>query len=75
MYGNSREELRQLYQREDNSEKTYLPAKPKANPNERDRSYNACAYCRVSTDNDEQLSSFELQPATSRFIAGSATRG
>ena len=61
--GNDREELRKIYQRSDNSEKTYLPAKPKINPNERDRLFKACAYCRVSTDNDEQLSSFELQQA------------
>jgi len=59
----SREELRQIYQREDTSEKTYLPAKPKVHPNEINRQFNACAYCRVSTDNDEQLSSFELQQA------------
>ena len=60
---NNRDELRQIYRREDNSQKTYIPAKPKINPNERDRFFNACAYCRVSTDNDEQLSSFELQQA------------
>lgn len=59
----SRERLRQLYQQEDNGEKTYIPAKPKINPNERDRFFRVCAYCRVSTDNDEQLSSFELQQA------------
>ena len=28
-----------------------------------------CAYCRVSTDNDEQLSSFELQQAHYRHLA------
>ena len=60
---NNRDELRQIYRREDNSQKTYIPAKPKINPNERNRFFNACAYCRVSTDNDEQLSSFELQQA------------
>lgn len=59
----SREKLRQAYQREDNSNKTYIPAKPKINPNEKDRFFRVCAYCRVSTDNDEQLSSFELQQA------------
>ena len=57
----SREKLRQAYQREDNNNKTYIPAKPKINPNEKDRFFRVCAYCRVSTDNDEQLSSFELQ--------------
>ena len=58
-----RDELRQIYQREDNSNKTFIPAKPKINPNEKDRFFRVCAYCRVSTDNDEQLSSFELQQA------------
>ena len=30
--------------------------------------FRACAYCRVSTDNDEQLSSFELQQAHYRQL-------
>ena len=55
-----RERLRLVYQKEDNSEKTFIPARPKSNPHERDRLFKTCAYCRVSTDNDEQLSSFEL---------------
>lgn len=58
-----RDTLREIYQREDTSNKTFIPAKPKINPNERDRFFRVCAYCRVSTDNDEQLSSFELQQA------------
>lgn len=65
---NGREQLRQLYQQEDSGEKTYIPAKPKINPNERDRFFRVCAYCRVSTDNDEQLSSFELQQAHYRQL-------
>lgn len=63
-----REQLRQVYQREDTSKKTFIPAKPKINPNERDRFFRVCAYCRVSTDNDEQLSSFELQQAHYRQL-------
>lgn len=63
-----REHLRQIYQREDTGEKTYIPAKPKINPNERDRFFRVCAYCRVSTDSDEQLSSFELQRAHYRQL-------
>ncbi len=59
----SRELTRKVYLREDTSNKTFIPAKPKINPNERDRFFRVCAYCRVSTDNDEQLSSFELQQA------------
>ena len=58
-----KEQLRQIYRREDTGEKTFIPAKPKINPNERDRFFRVCAYCRVSTDNDEQLSSYELQQA------------
>lgn len=63
-----REQLRQIYQREDTGEKTFIPAKPKINPNERDRFFRVCAYCRVSTDNDKQLSSFELQQAHYRQL-------
>ena len=65
----SREELRKVYQQEDTSEKTFIPAKPKVNPNEKDRFFRVCAYCRVSTDNDEQLSSYELQQAHYKQIA------
>lgn len=56
-----RENLRRIFQHEDIGEKTFIPAKPKINPNEKDRYFRTCAYCRVSTDNDEQLSSYELQ--------------
>ena len=63
MHNNSREKLREIYQREDNSQKTFIPAKPKVDPNERNRFFRVCAYCRVSTDSDEQLSSYELQQA------------
>ena len=60
---NEKEELRQIYRREESGEKTFIPAKPLINPNEKDRFFRVCAYCRVSTDNDEQLSSYELQQA------------
>lgn len=63
MDNNSREKLREIYQRKDNSHKFFIPAKPKTDPNERNRLFRVCAYCRVSTDSDEQLSSFELQQA------------
>ena len=59
----SRERLREIYQREDNGQKTFFPAKPKIDPNESNRFFRVCAYCRVSTDSDEQLSSYELQQA------------
>lgn len=64
----SRESLRQVYQREDTSNKTYIPAKPKADLYGDGHIFRVCAYCRVSTDNDEQLSSFELQQAHYRQL-------
>ena len=57
----SREELRRKYQQEETGEKTFIPAKPKADLYGEGHIFRVCAYCRVSTDNDEQLSSFELQ--------------
>ena len=63
-----REQLRMSYQWEDSGEKTFIPAKPKMNPNERDKAFRTCAYCRVSTDSDEQLSSYELQQAHYRQL-------
>lgn len=59
----TRENLRQMYQKEDTGEKTFIPAKPKADLYGDGHLFRVCAYCRVSTDNDEQLSSFELQQA------------
>ena len=39
----------------------FIPAKDKANLLGNNHIFKTCAYCRVSTDYDEQLSSFELQ--------------
>lgn len=63
-----KDQMRPFYQQKDTGEKTYIPAKPKINPNEKNRFFRVCAYCRVSTDNDEQLSSFELQQAHYRQL-------
>ncbi len=63
-----REELRQAYRHEDSGEKTFIPAKPKISLYGESYPFRACAYCRVSTDNDEQLSSFELQQAHYRQL-------
>ena len=65
----TRENLRQVYQKADNSNKTFIPAKPKANLYGAEHIYRVCAYCRVSTDNDEQLSSFELQQTHYKQLA------
>lgn len=64
----SREQLRQVYQREDSSDKRFIPAKPKAEIYGGNHLFRTCAYCRVSTDNDAQLSSFELQQAHYRQL-------
>ena len=68
MAGQSREQLRQIYQQEDTSDKTFIPAKPKVDLYGEEHMFQVCAYCRVSTDNDEQLSSFELQQAHYRHL-------
>lgn len=60
---NAKEQLRRVYQQTDECEKTFIPAKPKVNLYGEGHMFRVCAYCRVSTDNDEQLSSFELQQA------------
>lgn len=57
----NRELLRQIYQREEAGKKTFIPAKPKIDIYEDSRIFRTCAYCRVSTDNEAQLSSYELQ--------------
>lgn len=67
--GNKREELRQIYQRQDSGEKTFIPAKPKVDLYGEGHLFRVCAYCRVSTDNDEQLSSYELQQAHYKQLA------
>lgn len=60
---NSREDRRQIYRQEAQCEKTFIPAKPKADIHSTAQVLRVCAYCRVSTDSDEQLSSFEFQQA------------
>ena len=65
-----REQLRQAYQREEVSAAAFIPAKPKIDIYGEGRVFRVCAYCRVSTDNDEQLSSYELQQAHYRQLVG-----
>lgn len=64
-----KDELRQIYQKEESAPIKYIPAKPVFSVDDSDRILNVCAYCRVSTDNDEQLSSFELQQKHYREVA------
>ena len=65
-----REQLRQVYQREELSATAFIPAKPKIDIYGEGRMFRVCAYCRVSTDNDEQLSSYELQQAHYKQLVG-----
>ena len=67
--GNKREELRQIYQRQDSGEKTFIPAKPKVDLYGEGHLFRVCACCRASTDNDEQLYSYELQQAHYKQLA------
>ena len=70
MASDQREELRQLYQREETTAARYIPAKPKIDIYGGGRMFRVCAYCRVSTDNDAQLSSFELQQQHYQQLVG-----
>ena len=66
-----REELREIYQREEDlGEVVYIPAKDKKNIFSENQRLRVCAYCRVSTDSDEQLSSYELQQQHYKDLAG-----
>lgn len=53
-----------------NPERHFIPAKAKLDPFAEGRIFKACAYCRVSTDSDMQLSSFELQTEHYQNLAG-----
>lgn len=48
----------------------FIPAKGKADIYADGRVFRTCAYCRVSTDSDMQLSSFELQTEHYQNLAG-----
>ena len=66
----SKEEIRQAYQREeDTSKAVFIPAKERTSIYSENSPFVACAYCRVSTDNEEQTSSFELQQKHYRNLA------
>ena len=47
-----------------------IPAQVKDDFQAENRTYRTCAYCRVSTDSDEQMSSFELQNEHYKNLAG-----
>ena len=64
-----KEETQRKYEELNNSDKLFFPAKPKVNPFEKTGVQRVCAYCRVSTDSAEQLTSFELQKAYYKEVA------
>lgn len=67
-----REQIRQAYTINDaDAPSRMIPADKKININEDGRPMTVCAYCRVSTDNDEQLSSFVLQQEHYSHLASS----
>lgn len=66
----NREQLRQAYQRTEATAASFIPAKPKVDIYGKAHVFRVCAYCRVSTDNDEQLSSYELQLKHYQQLAG-----
>ena len=71
MATDEREELRKLYNNNDEpTAAAFIPAVDKRNIYDGNRIFRVCAYCRVSTDNDAQLSSFELQQQHYRQLVG-----
>ncbi len=65
-----REKQRQLYRQNDITAASFIPAKPKIDIYAGGRIFRVCAYCRVSTDNDAQLSSYELQQEHYKQLVG-----
>lgn len=55
--------IRERYQQQSTLERVLIPARSRTGPFESATIQRVCAYCRVSTDSVEQLSSFELQRA------------
>jgi site-specific DNA recombinase len=53
--------VRERYHQQSTLERVLIPARPRTGPFESAIIQRVCAYCRVSTDSVEQLSSFELQ--------------
>ena len=47
-----------------------IPAPVQEDFHAENRIYRTCAYCRVSTDSEEQMSSFELQNEHYKNLAG-----
>ena len=65
----NREPFGKMYQSAEDGGTVFIPARPRAGLGDQARTLRVCAYCRVSTGNDEQLSSFELQQAHYKQLA------
>lgn len=64
--------INEIYERvETEAGDLFIPAKEKEDINNRNTRLRVCAYCRVSTDNDAQISSFELQQEHYQSLVGS----
>ncbi len=67
----SRNQIRQAYTiGVDDAPTRTIPAMKRIDIHEDSRAMRVCAYCRVSTGNDEQLSSFVLQKEHYTHLAG-----
>ena len=71
----AREQLRQLYWAEDSGDKTFIPAKPKVSLYSEGHVFRTCAYCRVSTGDEDQLSSIVFQQAHYKQLAEDSDSG
>ena len=65
----NREPFGKMYQSAEDGGTVFIPARPRAGLGDQARILRVCAYCRVSTGNDEQLSSFEHQQAHYKQLA------
>ena len=70
-FDESREQPGRADQRGQTAASRFIPAKPKINLYGEGKIFRTCAYCRVSTDHDAQLSSYELQKEHYRQLAES----
>ena len=70
-FDESKEQPGQAYQCGEAAASKFIPAKPKINLYGEGKTFRTCAYCRVSTDHDAQLSSYELQKEHYRQLAES----
>jgi len=71
MFNSNNNFQRGTEQKQQGNQAVYIPAKDKADLYGANHIFKTCAYCRVSTDNDEQLSSFELQQEHYQQLVGS----